>query len=108
MSDYNDLKETLGSPGMKLIVRALRSAHKATYRKYRTIATERELAHLQAIQNVIQVFLPQEIEKLMNRHLVDEKGEPRQTPTKKSPWYKDWWWFESWVEKIRQVVKLKS
>jgi len=73
---------------MKHIVRALRLAHKNIYRQYQRAASEKELFHLQAVQNVIEKFLPGEIEKLMNAHL------PKTAPQRE-------WFFSAWVEKIR-------
>jgi len=86
---YQEIKETLESPGMKHIVKALRAHHKAAYRKYRDCGSMEELLNLQSIQKVIDTTLPQVVERLMNAHVKPVKPN---TPRKLE------WLFESWVK----------
>lgn len=73
---FNAVKETMESEGMKYIVQALRAAHMGAYRRYRTISTDQQLAHLQEVQKVIDTTLPAIIERLLNQHLVQEGSAP--------------------------------
>ena len=88
MTDYEQIKATLDSPGMKLIAKGLRAHHKAVYRKYRDCGSMDEMLNLQTVQKVIDTTLPQIITGLMNKHV-----EPK-TPKASPEWWHFWQWFE--------------
>lgn len=90
MTDYQKIKATLESPGMKLIVAELKRTHRNVYGKYRKCGSMDELLNLQTLQKVIDTELPRILNHLMNRH-VDPKTPP------KSP---DWWRFDEWFNKL--------
>ena len=92
MTEYEQVKATLDSPGMKLIVRELRKTHKSVYKKYRSCGSMDELLNLQTLQKVIDTELPRVLEKLMNRHLEEEKN--------KKTVAAEWWHFSKWFEKF--------
>lgn len=89
MTDYEEIKATLESKGMKLIVKELRGIHKGVYRRYKDCSPN-ELVHLQQLQKLIDTTVPQIIERLMNKHL-----EPR--IHKKT---EEWWHFDKWIKKL--------
>ena len=92
MSDYTDIKETLESPGMKLITRELDRRHKAASLKYRSCSDMDQVFYLQSLQTVIDTALPEIYEELMNKHL--DKKIHRRTP--------EWWNVKEWISKILQ------
>jgi len=98
MSTYTDIKETLESPGMKHIVRALRNVHKSAWREYRQCKDVAHLSRVQTTQFVIDTLIPEVIEKLMNAHI----PAPDRPAKIKTP---EWWKFWEWARKIRQVER---
>lgn len=105
MSAYQEIKDTLDSPGMKLIVRALRAHHKAVYRQYRNCGSMEQLLNLQTVQKVIDTTIPQVLEQLLNAHVEQPKNGP-----KKQEWFFDqWvkcsaWWAKNIAAKFRGAV----
>lgn len=93
MSQYQEIKDTLESPGMKYIVAALRAKHKAVFREYRKCGSIEQLLNLQTIQKVIDTTLPELMEQLMNKHVV----QPLPPAKKKQEWF-----FMEWVKRFRQ------
>lgn len=105
MSAYQDIKDTLESPGMKYIVQALRAHHKACYRQYRSCGSMEELLNLQSAQKVIDTTLPQVIEKLMNAHIDQPKTGPRKQEWFFEAWQKcSTWWVRNVAAKFRGDV----
>lgn len=90
MTDYEKIKATLESPGMKLIAKGLKAHHKAVYAKYRTCGSMEELLNLQTVQKVIDTTLPQILNSLMNKHI-------EMKPPQKSP---EWWEFGEWIKRM--------
>jgi hypothetical protein len=90
VSTYTDIKETLDSPGMLLVMKELEEMKRDAYEKYRTCATMEQVMYLQALQVVIDTAIPGIFSKLMNKHL-DPKV------AKKTP---EWWHFKEWYEKL--------
>ena len=90
MTDYEELKATLESPGMKLIAKQLKAVHRGCYPKYKQAHTMQEVIELQTTQWVIDKVLPDIINALMNKHV------PPKTPAKSE----EWWHFWTWLAKI--------
>lgn len=90
MSDYTDIKETLESPGMKLIMLELDRKHKSAGKKYRECSDMEQVFYLQALQTVIDTAIPEIMTSLMNKHIEPHIG-------KKSP---EWWHFAEWFKQL--------
>ncbi len=100
MTPYQEIEATLNSAGMAYIVKALRNAHKAAYRRYRTCTSD-QLQDLQAAQRMIDTTLPAIIERLLNQHV--EKGQKQE------------WFFEKffkcpqwWVDHVKVPWRQKN
>jgi len=89
MTDYEKIKATMDSAGMKLIAKGLKAHHRAVYKQYRSCGSMDELLNLQTIQKVIDTTLPQIITNLMNKHV-----EPK-TPKSSLEWWHFWEWFKT-------------
>ena len=92
MSDYDDIKAVLESPGMKLITRELNRRHIAASLEYRNASTMEQVLNLQSLQKVIDTALPEIYEELMNKHI-------EQRPRQRSH---EWWDVSAWIKKVLQ------
>lgn len=88
---YQQIKDTLDSPGMKHIRNALHAYHKAQWKAYRQCRTEVDLAKIQTAQHVIDTVIPAIIEGLMNKHIPPQKHEDAK---RTGEWWKFWEWFK--------------
>jgi hypothetical protein len=89
-TQYEDIKETLDSAGMKHIVRAFRSYHKSQWRALRDCSPER-VREIQAVMKAIDTAMPLVLENLLNKHLDAKKESDRSI----------WFIFADWVKKFR-------
>lgn len=72
MSMYQEIKDTLDSPGMKHIIRAFRNAAKGYWRMTLTCTPE-QLPHLQANIKAIKHTMPDTLNRMMNKHLKENE-----------------------------------
>jgi hypothetical protein len=100
MTPYQELTETLDSPGMKLIIHALRKYHKGQQREYRKCRTDVDLAKVQTAQLMIDTIIPKIIEDLKNAHIHPEEKEKAR---KSGEWWDFWKWFiTAAMKKVRR------
>ena len=98
MSIYTDIQETLDSPGMKHVARALRQYHKRQWLEYKACKTEVDLAKIQTAQLMIDTVIPAILERLMNQHI----SEAERDKAKKNG---EWWDWRFWFSKIRMRAR---
>jgi hypothetical protein len=96
MTPYQEIQETLESPGMKRILRAFRAYHKAQWREYRKCKTEVELAKVQTAQVILDTVIPGIIETLLNSHIPEKD---RDKARKRGEWWEFWGWFMRMVKR---------
>jgi hypothetical protein len=74
VSVYQDIKDTLDSPGAKHIVKALRAYHKSQWRSLRKCNAD-SLPKVQAVMDAIDGALPAVITALMNKHVKSKEDQ---------------------------------